>query len=228
METPSPTGRTPSGTASRGRPPRISRDAILEAAVSLLEQDPSLQLSLNAIARVLKITPMAIYTYFASKDELLQALSERLLQGLDLEIPPGAAPLEKILLWSHAMRAHFLTRPLLIELLVWEGGHASISWLRQALVVDEALADLGLEGDDLARATLWVWQVVMGAIHVEIRTPYASDRLATEELQSLEPELRAKIERVHEIGRRPGHQATFFAYQMDRMLDALGLMKRPK
>jgi AcrR family transcriptional regulator len=177
---------------------------------------------------VLKITPMAIYTYFASKDELLQALSERLLQGLDLEIPPGAAPLEKILLWSHAMRAHFLTRPLLIELLVWEGGHASISWLRQALVVDEALAELGLEGDDLARATLWVWQVVMGAIHVEIRTPYASDRLATEELQSLEPELRAKIERVHEIGRRPGHQATFFAYQMDRMLDALGLMKRPK
>jgi AcrR family transcriptional regulator len=216
----------PAASPGRGRPPRISREAILEAAASLLEQGGGAQISLNAIARVLSITPMAIYTYFASKDDLLQALSEKLLSDLDLAIPAQAPPLEKILLWSHAMRAHFLKRPPLIEILVWEGGHASVSWVRQGLAVEEALSEYGLRDEALAQATLWVWRVVMGAIHVELRERQAPQRLAAQEIESVEPDLRIRIARINDLGRRPTHEADFFAYQLDRMLDALKGLKQ--
>lgn len=72
----------------RGRPARISRDMILDAAAALAEANPDELPSLNGIARALKISPMAIYTYFASKDELLQALSDRLLADFTLDIAP--------------------------------------------------------------------------------------------------------------------------------------------
>ena len=65
----------------RGRPPRLSRDAILMAALDMLEREPGLAFSLNGLARALKVTPMALYTYFGSRDDLLQALTERLLSG---------------------------------------------------------------------------------------------------------------------------------------------------
>ena len=212
--------------APRGRPPRISREHILDAGVTLLEQEASnAPPSLNGIARALKITPMAIYTYFKSKDELWQALGDRLMAEFDPAIPPGADPFTQIRLWALAMRGHLLRRPQLINMLVWEGGHSSIGWLRRAMVVPEALDALGLEERDHARVTIWVWHVVMGAINVELHNRTAPQELATEEIDALEEPLQGRVRRLLAVAREADYPDTFFTFQIDRMLDALRMIE---
>lgn len=215
-----------SSAPPRGRPPRISRDAVLDACIDLLQRDPSTPISLNGAARALNVTPMAIYTWFANKDELLQALSARLLADFELHIPPKADGFKKIELWARAMRRHFLKHPQLIHMLMWEGGHGSISWINSALLVHDALAQLGLKGRQQARSTLWIWQVVMGAVHIELRNRSIPHVLSEEDFNKLEPTLRASIGALQQVTSQDDYQDTFFNFQLERMLDALKLMTR--
>lgn len=212
------------GTVPRGRPPRISRDAVLDAAVALLDRDPAIVPSLNGLARALKVTPMAIYTYFSSKDDLLQAITERLLDGLEL---PGAVPddpLDAIRTWSAAMRSHFLRHPRLIDMLVWEGGHVSLGWVSRGMFIYEALTRLGLEGRDLARATLWIWHVVMGAINIEIKNRHAPQTMGDDEFGRLPGDVQPQVSLMLSLTSDGEHPESFFAYQIERALDALRLL----
>lgn len=207
--------------ARRGRPARLSRDLILDRAVILLEAEAGAPPSLNAIARELGVTPMAIYTYFAGKDELWQALTERLLSDLDLDIPGSAPAVEKIEAWAKAMRRHFLKHPQLIQMLAWEGGHSSVAWLRQGVAVSDALAELGLAGRDLAQATLWIWQVVMGAIHIELRDRSVPQGVHGADFAKLDDALKARLGPLRDLARAHDHWPVFFDYQVERALDAL-------
>ncbi|QZP08153.1 TetR/AcrR family transcriptional regulator [Caenibius sp. WL] len=210
----------------RGRPARISRDMILDAAAALAEANPDELPSLNGIARALKISPMAIYTYFASKDELLQALSDRLLADFTLDIAPDTEPLDAVIRWAQAMRAHMLACPQLINVLVWEGGHTSIAWLERGMVVSEALGRMGFSGEAHARATLWVWHVAMGAINVELRNRDVPQNLTPQELASLDPVTRGQVEQMLSLTSLPVFAEEFFAYQLDRMCEGLRAMQR--
>ena len=207
--------------APRGRPRSLSRDAIIDSALALLEAQPAVPLSLNAVARALGVTPMAIYTYFASKDELFQAVTDRLLADFAPQADDAEDPIAAIADWAHAMRRHFLKHPQLIGLLVWEGGHSSIAWIKRGMVVFDALAALGFEADEQGVATLWLWHVVMGAINAEINGQAKPQSLSREELASIEPALRAPVDLMLGLAAAPDHHERFFAYQVDRALDVL-------
>jgi AcrR family transcriptional regulator len=82
-------------TRPRGRPARghgVKRDAILDAALALLDEDGDAGLTMRALAARLGVTPMSLYHHVTDRAGLLRALSDRLygavLQGVD---PPGAA-----------------------------------------------------------------------------------------------------------------------------------------
>lgn len=215
----------PKGGKARGRPARISREMILDAAAALAESSPGELPSLNGIARTLKISPMAIYTYFGSKDELLQALSDRFLGGFVLDIPAGAAPLDAVVIWAQAMRAYVLAYPQVMSVLVWEGGHTSIAWLERGMPVSVALARLGFAGETLARATLWVWHVAMGAINVELRNRDLPQDLTPTELANLDPTTRGQVEAMLALTSEQGFAEEFFVYQLERMCEGLRAMQ---
>ena len=67
----------------RGRPAKLSRDVILEAARSLSRTDFSFQ----DIANQLGVSPQSLYHYFASKEELCATLAED-----DMESIPAVDP----------------------------------------------------------------------------------------------------------------------------------------
>ena len=119
-----------------------------------------------------------------------------------------------------------LAHPQLINLLVWEGGHTSVAWLERGMTVSEALGRLGFAGEAQARATLWVWHVCMGAINVELRNRVMPQELSPEELASLDPATREQVEASLALSAAPDHAEVFFAYQLDRMCDALRAMKK--
>ena len=64
----------------------LSRDKVLVAAVTLLDEQGLAGLSLRALARRLGVAPMSLYNHVASKEDLLDAIHE----GILAEIAPLA------------------------------------------------------------------------------------------------------------------------------------------
>ena len=76
--------------------PSLSRAAILERALALADAEGLEAVGIRRLARELGVTPMALYWHFESKQELLYALGDRLLAGLDLRQDRGAPWQERL------------------------------------------------------------------------------------------------------------------------------------
>lgn len=72
----------------RGRPPgpTLDRRQVLAAAAELARQDLA-RLTMSALAESLGVTSMALYRHYRNKEELLAALYDDILSGV--EVPPG-------------------------------------------------------------------------------------------------------------------------------------------
>jgi len=81
-----------------GRPPRrtaaASRDAIVEAALALLDAKGVDAFAMRALAERLGVTPMAIYHHFKGRDGLIAAMTERVYGGV--AAPADGAPCDRI------------------------------------------------------------------------------------------------------------------------------------
>ena len=77
----------------------VTRRAILDAALELFVADGYAQVSMRNIAAKVDYSPAAIYSYFASKDDIFHALAEegfRLLGAAHMTGAPSADPLDDI------------------------------------------------------------------------------------------------------------------------------------
>jgi AcrR family transcriptional regulator len=79
------------GTARRTRRPRgsLTRDGILDAAEAIATGEGFGAVTVRAVATRLGAAPMALYNHFATKDELVDALLDRVLGRF--EPPPASA-----------------------------------------------------------------------------------------------------------------------------------------
>jgi len=92
----------------------LSRDRILDAAGELLASDDASAFSMRRLAERLEVTPMALYKWFANKDELLGALTDRVV-ATPVDVGAGPADeahdgpwLERALRFSARIRAHLV------------------------------------------------------------------------------------------------------------------------
>ncbi|HEY1829506.1 MAG TPA: TetR/AcrR family transcriptional regulator [Acidimicrobiales bacterium] len=87
------TGTTATSAGARGRTARrargsLSREEILDGAQELVEAEGLHQLSMPALAKHLKSGVTSIYWYFRSKDDLVEALTDRVTKDMYLKLPP--------------------------------------------------------------------------------------------------------------------------------------------
>ncbi|MCU1395195.1 MAG: regulatory protein TetR [Ilumatobacteraceae bacterium] len=71
-------------TATRGR---LSREALLDAALALADSEGLQALTFRRLAATMGATPMALYWHVADKEALLAALGERLFADVELPAP---------------------------------------------------------------------------------------------------------------------------------------------
>ncbi|MEC3994357.1 TetR/AcrR family transcriptional regulator [Actinacidiphila sp. DG2A-62] len=73
----------------RRRAPRntLNPDRILRAAVGLLDREGAAAFTMRALAEELGVGTMAVYSHFRNKEEITDAVTERLLDTI--ELPPG-------------------------------------------------------------------------------------------------------------------------------------------
>jgi AcrR family transcriptional regulator len=148
----------------RGRPPRLSRAAIVAAAQLVVERDGVDALTMRRVADELGASPMALYRHVRGKDELLVALLDELAAAVPRPRLP-AAPRERVLAASRHMRDGLAEHPWIVDVLA--GGDLiapSILWLMEEIVAGFIAGGLSPAG--AADGYRVIWQFTVGDLVV--------------------------------------------------------------
>ena len=100
----------------RGRPPRVSRDQILAAALRIVDANGLEQLTMRRLGAELAVDPMTIYGHIPDKTALFDGLVELVLAEVTLPGRTGEWARD-FRAAAHAARATVLAHPHLIPLL---------------------------------------------------------------------------------------------------------------
>ena len=173
-------------TLKRGRPAKISLEDIVAKAIEQLSAAPHKPLSMNALAKALDVTPMALYRYVQDRDHLLQAVANQMLSHLAPKIP-DAHWSQQLRVWSLAVRDYFLANPGLFGLLGWNE-HIATAWWGHLATLARILKGAGVRDQALADLVQWVGNSIMGSIYLEIAGQQSGFKLNDEDWQSLAPD----------------------------------------
>lgn len=216
--------RAPDDAPRRGRPPRLSREAILDAAVKLLEREPREPLTVARIAKETDAVPAALYRHFASLDDLLDGVLARALAGVDRgAVRSRAGWAGQIRDWMTALRSGMLRYPAVV-LLIGRRGRTSPAWLEAVAAPIGILERAGLRGAKLARAHLWLTEVTAALILQEAAMSVPEQlRGARAALPDTSAETRARFAPL--LAHLDGTGADeIFAFAADRTIDALAAL----
>ncbi|HET6971158.1 MAG TPA: helix-turn-helix domain-containing protein [Phenylobacterium sp.] len=83
----------------------LTQALILESAVELLETASVTELSVRAVAKKADISERTVFRYFASRDDLLDAVALEISRRLDA--PPNPETVEALIAYPEAMFARF-------------------------------------------------------------------------------------------------------------------------
>lgn len=144
----------------RGPKPRFTREEIAAKAIELLEREGRDALNLRMLGRELGVTPMAIYRYFADKDELLDAVVATVLEPVlaaDAADTPWADRLEAT---AHALHHALQAAPAVAEVAALRRPGPALDPLREHLFA--ITADAGLDEHAAADVLRAVTSYVFG------------------------------------------------------------------
>jgi AcrR family transcriptional regulator len=149
-----------------GRPARIDRALVLDAALSVADESGLGAVTMQAVAARLHVTPMALYRHVGDKEGLLDGLVERLLA----EVEPPSATLtgaEQLETMARALRDVGHRHPSVFPLLL-----ARPAVTPEALSVRSsavrALEEAGTDPDRLAQTERLTSTAVLGFIVSEV------------------------------------------------------------
>ncbi|WP_109780578.1 TetR/AcrR family transcriptional regulator [Streptomyces sp. CG 926] len=147
-------------TPARGRPARLDRDRTVDTALDLLDEVGLDALTMRRLADAMDVRAGALYRYFATKDELLTAMAERMLAGLAATRTDGDWS-ERLATLARAMRTALLARR--DGARVYAGTHATgPHTLGFAEALLGVLRTAGFGEQDAARSLMAVVHFVIG------------------------------------------------------------------
>lgn len=146
--------------------PRLSRDAILDAALEIIDDGGLEACTMRAVAADLGVEAMSLYWHVPGKEALLDGVVQRMLSSAPpyAHSPEWRAELNGI---AHALRGILLEHPNAIPLLA---GRALGSYAAASTTVETAVETLERAGFDRAaaiRASRTVYRYVIGFFLVE-------------------------------------------------------------
>ncbi|ANI77165.1 TetR/AcrR family transcriptional regulator C-terminal domain-containing protein [Sphingobium sp. EP60837] len=171
----------------RGRPRRLSREAVINAAISLLSEVGLEGFSLAPLAKRLEAGVMSLYTYFPNRELLLLAVADAIYARFEPPAP-GAAWQDQLRGWMWAVVDLFDRHPVAVQLSMWNG-HVSPAWLRTWAPLATLLRQQKLEGQRLAFALSWFTTATLGFISSQRQSPENRRAETLAHAATLEPSL---------------------------------------
>jgi AcrR family transcriptional regulator len=207
----------------------VTRERVLDAAFALADEAGLGAVSMRRIGKALGVEGMALYNHVADKDDILDAIVERVLT--EIPLPPTDAD------WRDAMRARaeaartvFLRHPWAVGLLESRSANSSPTRLQYFDAVLGCLRAAGFDATLAMRAFSTLDSYVYGAIFQEVTLPFdtpdsleavGDDLLA--QMGSAYPHLTEATMRAMEDGWSHADQ---FRFGLDLVLEALEQRRR--
>jgi AcrR family transcriptional regulator len=158
----------------RGRPPRLSQDQLVGAALEILEVEGASGVTMSRVAEAVESSPMALYRHVRGRQELLESMLDELLRWLEIDLPEDRPWQDNVRGWMERVRRHFLDHPRILTLLEFESGsYLSPTWIRAVGRLLGPLRTAGFSGEDLAKALQWISRITLGGLLQEIPAPIA-------------------------------------------------------
>lgn len=146
---------------SRGRPPKLSRRQIVDAAVQCIERGHLDALTIRAVATEVGASPMSLYRHVADRDELVALAVDEILGGV--ELPPHPRRVAERGPWftamAHEVRRVLIRYPGVAEHLLVMGpsGEHGLAVMDR---ICHVLADTGRDAEEVGSAYMWLMVTV--------------------------------------------------------------------
>lgn len=208
----------------RGRPPRLSREQVVDTVLHLLEKEPRVLPTIARIAEEIGAVPAALYRHFDGQDDLFDSVLARVLASSGTRIDATATWEAQLASWMHGLRRHLLKYPAVIAL-IGRPGRTSPAWLDASSALVEILAGAGLEGRELALAYLWILETTVGLVWQEASMPLSEQIAnASASRRALSDLSRARFAPIElEMTRIDGE--AFFAFAIERTTATIELRR---
>lgn len=115
------TPRAATGVATRvGRPPKVSRDDVVAAAVALADQDGLAAVTIRGVAARLGVAPMTLYGHVAGAGELVDLVVHETITAALHEQPPRPGPMpwdgrSALVGLAHGLRRMLVDHPAVLD-----------------------------------------------------------------------------------------------------------------
>jgi TetR/AcrR family tetracycline transcriptional repressor len=210
----------------------LSDGRILDEALALVDERGLTALTTRALGQRLGVDPTAIYRHFRNKDELVNALADRIV-GSGARPPDGSdgdgSPRGQLRSACLALRRALLVHPAMTSIVVRRPPRGTNTWAATEQDLG-LLRQVGLDDGDVAYAYQGLLFYTLG--HAMIEAPYAAldpaqaaaelttSRLMYQTLPSGEyPNTAAVAPHLY------GSLEEQFAYGLDRLLDGLAITR---
>ncbi|QUH05521.1 TetR/AcrR family transcriptional regulator C-terminal domain-containing protein [Saccharopolyspora erythraea] len=150
----------------RGRPPKLTRQAVVAAALEVLDESGHDGLTMRAVAERLGVGKMSLYHHVADRAELERLAIEHLLA--ELHVPEPSLPWrERIAALAHGVRALVRRHPNATPLLAMRE-YTDPAALRLPEAVMAALHEAGLRGAEAAGGARLVFSYAIGFAQLDL------------------------------------------------------------
>jgi len=205
--------------------PELSAESIVDAALEIVDTSGLDALSMRKLAAQLGVSPMGLYSYFESKDDLLDRMADTVLERLEFPIVPGGDWKAQVRAIMQSLRGLLLSHPGVVRLFITRRV-VTRALTRSIDATLGVLRDAGLPHDRLAPAYSALFTFTLGFVVFEIPRTLPED--AEESERHVAERLALMSERrfphVSDLASElAGMSAsTNFDYGLDRLLDGLG------
>ncbi|MFY1576908.1 TetR/AcrR family transcriptional regulator [Verrucosispora sp. WMMD703] len=213
-----------------GRPPRLSLEAIVDAATRILQDEGLERLSMRRLANELGSAPMALYHHIRDKDELLVQVMES--QARDISRPAlPADPRERLIAASVLLYDLLAERPWIVEVLTSDNliGPSAL-WIVEEML--DAAIDYGHSADEAHHVYRTIWYYIVGNLIIRVANSRRrahpgtahQDEVIAQLTADTHPRLATIADRWAELNARETHQRALAA-MIDGLLPARSSVK---
>jgi len=186
--------RTPNARKP-GQRAGLTQEDVLSAAMRIVEQRGLEQVSMRRIADALGVAPNALYSYFADKTTLLDALFDAILGEIEVPVPAGEPWQDRLADLMRASRRLVLAHPHLATLFLTRPGGPNAMRLGEATL--RILEEGGVSGPVAVTALRALLTYTIGFAAMEVPRLVGPDRAGRTDrarhlIESLEPEASAR------------------------------------
>jgi TetR/AcrR family tetracycline transcriptional repressor len=169
----------------------LTRELVVDTALAIADAQGLDAVSFRRIATEFGVTPMALYRYVESKDELFGAIVDRAFEAFELPADANADWRDQLRELARAFRRVLLAHPAAAALYFVKADTQSFSGLRIVERVLEVLAAAGFSSGEAALIEGDLERTVLGLVLFETRR--ASLWSSTEEQEARIREMRGRL-----------------------------------